>query len=87
MGFLKAILLLLLVYYLFKMLFRMFAPRLFSYAAKRTETHFRQKFDEYARENNGESENVGDVIIDREPSKKTKSSKKVGEYIDFEEID
>lgn len=87
MGFLKAILILLLVYYLVKMLFRMFAPRLFSYAAKKTEAHFKERFDEFARQNEQQDESIGDVTIDKKPSKKFNASKKVGEYIDFEEID
>lgn len=87
MGFLKAILVLLLVYYLLKILFRMFAPRLFSYAAKKTEAHFRERFDGFTTQAKQQEESIGDVTIDKKPSKKFRSSKKVGEYIDFEEID
>ena len=30
---------------------------------------------------------MGDVIINKKPSKKKNDSEKVGEYIDFEELD
>ncbi|MEO1012358.1 MAG: DUF4834 family protein [Bacteroidota bacterium] len=87
MGFLKAILILLLVYYLVKLLFRMFAPRLFSYAAKKTENHFKERFGEFSQGNGNVQGQVGDISIEKGPSRKKSSSKDVGEYIDFEEVD
>lgn len=45
MAFLKTILIILLVYYLLKILARLFAPKILNYAAKKTESHFRQAFD------------------------------------------
>jgi hypothetical protein len=87
MAFLKTILIVLLVYYLLKILARWFAPRLFSYAAKKTEERFREKFDGFAGQDNGNEEQIGDIIIDKKPAKQNKASKKVGEYIEFEELD
>ncbi len=87
MAFLKTILIILLVYYLFKILARWFAPRIFSYAAKKTEERFREGFEGFTNQHTNEEERVGDVIIDKNTTKKNTTSKKVGEYIDFEEID
>lgn len=92
MAFLKTILIILLVYYGFKILVRMFAPKLFGYAAKKTQEHFRGKFEQYAQEGQNTEERVGNVIIDKKTSRKQaaskgEDSKKVGDYIDFEEID
>ena len=87
MAFLKTILIILLVYYLFKMVAKWFGPKLFSYAAKKTEAHFNEKFGQFANQNKTEEEQIGDVIIDKKSAQKSNSSKKVGEYIDFEEVD
>ncbi|PKB00333.1 uncharacterized protein DUF4834 [Flavobacteriaceae bacterium MAR_2009_75] len=87
MTFLKTILIILLVYYLFKILVKMFAPKIFGYAARKTEEHFKEKFGEFAQHNRDTEEQIGEVIIDKKPSKKSSSSNKVGVYIDFEEVD
>lgn len=91
MVFLKTILVILLIYYGLKILVKMFAPKLFGYAAKKTEAHFREKFGEYTQQDSRTEERVGDVIIDKKPSanrtSKNNTSEKVGDYIDFEEID
>ena len=87
MGFLKAILIILLIYYLFKILVKWFAPKLFSYAAKKTEAHFKERFGEFVDQNKNAEERIGDIIIDKKPNKKGNGSQKVGEYIDFEEVD
>jgi len=69
----------------------MFAPKIFGYAAKKTEEHFKEKFEEFAQQNRPNEERVGDVIIDKKPSTRKSarknSSEEVGDYIDFEEID
>ena len=87
MGFLKTILIILLVYYFLKILGKLFAPRMFRYAAKKTEEHFKEKFEGFAEQNNSNEEQIGDVIIENKSTKKKNTSKNVGEYIDFEEIE
>ncbi|MCM4163292.1 MULTISPECIES: DUF4834 family protein [unclassified Arenibacter] len=87
MGFLKTVLIVLLVYYLFKILAKWFAPKLFRYAAKKTEEHFKERFEGFAGRQAQDEEQIGDVIIDKKTTKKKNSSKNVGEYIDFEEIE
>ncbi|SHI74005.1 protein of unknown function [Arenibacter nanhaiticus] len=87
MGFLRTILIILLVYYLLKILAKWLGPILLRYAAKKTQDHFNKKFGGYAQQNNYTEEQNGEVIIEKKNSKKTKPSKKVGEYIDFEEIE
>ncbi|MGB6150999.1 MAG: DUF4834 family protein [Pricia sp.] len=91
MAFLKTILVILLIYYGLKILVKMFAPRIFGYAAKKTEEHFKEKFGEFTQQQPRNEERVGDVIIEKKPSqntsRKSDSSNTVGDYIDFEEID
>ncbi|MBD0849747.1 DUF4834 family protein [Maribacter arenosus] len=87
MAFLKTILIILLVYYLLKILVKWFGPKLFSYAAKKTEERFRENFGGFNNQQHTHEEKIGDVIIDKKPPKRNASSKKVGEYIEFEELD
>ena len=87
MAFLKTILIIVLIYYLFKMLAKLFAPKIINYAAKKTEAHFKEKFGDFTAQNTTNEERVGDVIIEKKPTSKGNSSEKVGDYIDFEEID
>jgi hypothetical protein len=87
MAFLKTILVIILVYYLFKMLVKLFAPKILNYAAKKTEAHFKEKFGGFTQQNPMNEERVGDVIIKKKSTEKKDTSKNVGDYIDFEEID
>lgn len=87
MAFLKTILFILLGYYLLKILAKMFAPKIINYAAKKTESHFKQAFEGFSQSQNPLEKQVGDVIIKKKPSKRKMDGEKVGEYIDFEEVD
>ncbi len=69
----KTILIILLVYYLLKILVRLLAPKILSYAAKKTESHFKQAFD---TQRSSTEEKVGDVIIDKNLTKKKTIQKK-----------
>ena len=87
MVFLKALLIILLVYYLLKILGRWLAPRLFSYATRRAEDHIRQQFDTFQNAGREAERPEGEVSIDKKPTRKNNSSKDIGEYIDFEELE
>ena len=86
MGFLKVVLIVILVYYLFKILARLFAPKIFAYAARKTEERFKEQFENY-QSFNQDNQTVGDITIDKKPTRKNKPSNQVGEYIDFEELE
>lgn len=88
MAFLTTILIILLVYYLLKILIKLFAPKILNYAGKKAEKHFREKFEGFGQQQQANKTPEGDVIIDTNTKKQSNSSSKtVGEYIDFEEID
>ncbi|MBT8263995.1 MAG: DUF4834 family protein [Eudoraea sp.] len=87
MGFLKTLLIILLVYYLLKVMARLFAPTIINYAAKRTERHFKEAFGQAANQPQDQKDEIGDVSVDKTSVKSKKSSNSVGEYIDFEEIE
>ena len=86
MVLLKTILIVILVYYALKLLWTWLAPRLLNYAVKKTSERFGQQFGDnqgYGRT----QEREGETSVFQKPPRKSNPSKKVGEYIDFEEID
>lgn len=87
MGFLKTILIVLLVYYALKIVMKWFGPRLLKYfATKMTEKVGKQFQQQYAQNSTQHKENNSTF---NQKNTKQKSTKKppVGEYIDFEEIE
>ncbi|AWX45959.1 hypothetical protein HME9304_02991 [Flagellimonas maritima] len=86
MVLLKTILILVLVYYTIKLLAKWLVPKLFSYAIKKTQERFGQQFGNH-QDFGPRPEQKGETKIFKKPFKKSNPSKKVGEYIDFEEID
>lgn len=83
-GLIRTILVIMLIYFGFKILARLFAPVLFKYAAKKAEERFGGQFDNYKKQES--KTKVGETIIDKVPNQKS-SNKDVGEYVDYEEID
>ncbi len=87
MGILKTILVILLVYYLIRLLARWFAPKLFVYAARKTEERFREQFGDFQSFGNAQERPEGDITIEKKSTKNNRRSLEVGEYIDFEELE
>ena len=83
MGLLKTIFIIVVVYYLFKVLSRIFAPLLMKFAVKKAEERFGGQFQKQQQE---PIKKEGEVTIDKIPSTKT-SNKDVGDYVDYEEVD
>ncbi|WP_034045415.1 DUF4834 family protein [Wocania ichthyoenteri] len=84
MGLLRTILIIVLVYYGIKVLSRIFAPFLIKYAAKKAEQRFGGQFQ--GRQQQEAPKREGEVTIDKMPNTKT-SSKDVGDYVDYEEVE
>ena len=83
---LKTLLIILLIYFSFKSLARLFAPFLLRFVAKKAEQRFGGNFQsqEYRTE---KFTKEGETTIDKVPNQKHQHKNEVGEYIDFEEID
>jgi len=79
MQLLRTILIIIAVYYAGKFLMRIFAPILMKYAANKMEQKVKEQF--------GQHQEQQEKQTPKEPIHKKKSTKKVGDYIDFEEID
>ena len=78
------IVILILGYYAFKWLARVFLPIMMQKAVR--------NFEKKAREQQGyqnPQDNVreGETVIDKQPSPSKESNNDVGEYVDFEEVD
>lgn len=87
-GVLKTVLIVLLVYFGLKILLRYFGPILLKYFMKRMGRKFEQQFNQQfggAQEQPGNKK--GNVTVDKKAKSSRRSNKKVGEYIDYEEID
>ena len=84
-GFLRTILIIILAYYVLTWLGRILFPVLFQKAVKNMEKKVReQQGYQYQHEDVKE----GETVIDKKPRQGHKEDgKKVGEYVDYEEID
>jgi len=86
MTLLKTLLVVLLVYFGLKFLIRFLTPYLMKYVAKKAGQKFEKAFGQNPFEQSKEDP-AGKTSINK-PSNAPKSSKaKVGEYVDFEEIE
>lgn len=84
LGFLRTILIIMLVYYTLKYIVRLLFPIFFQKAMK--------NFENKVREQQGYQKPVdkakeGETIIDKKPVQTKESNKDVGEYVDYEEVD
>jgi uncharacterized protein involved in cysteine biosynthesis len=84
LGLLKTILYLLVFYYAFTFLARLFAPFLIKKAA---ETIKKKAEQQYGNQQPKDTVKEGETIIDQAPRKDQQGKDSVGEYVDFEEID
>jgi hypothetical protein len=78
------ILILILGYYAFKWLARIFLPFLMQKVVR--------NFEKKAREQQGYQDPAdqvkeGETVVDKQPVQRKESSNNVGEYVDFEEVD
>ncbi len=85
MGILQTILIVILAYYALLLLARLLRPWIRAYAARKAESFFRKAYENAAGQE--DSGPVGEVTVEKGPSKSRKPSAKVGEYIEFEEIE
>lgn len=87
-GLLKAILYMVAFYYIFKFLARIFLPVLVKKAVEKAGENF-QRQQQYNQDNSWQRKqaNNDEIIINTANSKKPRETKKVGEYVDYEEID
>lgn len=84
MGLLKTLFFILLFYYGFKFLARLFAPFVMKKVSDTIQKKAEQQFGGQQQQNTVKE---GETIIDSTPKNKQQSKNSIGEYVDFEEID
>lgn len=82
-GFIKTIFYIIVFWYLFKFLARIFLPILLKRAVHKAGRNFQQQTHQYDTRRNANPE----VHIDTSKAAKSREKKKVGEYVDYEELD
>ena len=86
-GIIKTIFYILAFYYILKFLAKLFLPVLVKKVVEKAGESF-QKQQQNAQANSWQkTQNNDEIIIDTANAKKTRETKKVGEYVDYEEID
>jgi len=79
MQLLRTIIIILIVYYLFKLVARYVMPWVAKYFINKAAQNFQESYDEPQQKKEGE------VTIDYKPEKKTKLDD-LGEYVDYKEV-
>ena len=84
-GFIKTLFIIIAVWYLIKFLARIFLPILIKKAVSKAGQNFQQQQNQY---NNSRRCSDNEIKIDTEvPNQRPREKKKVGEYVDYEELD
>lgn len=85
-GFVRTILIIVLVWYVIKTLTRLFAPFLMRYMSNKVQQKFEGQFGQQ-QQRSQPNQKDGETVIDKIPNRNTTSNSKVGEYIDYEDVD
>lgn len=85
-GLLKTLFYFIVFYYVFKFLARLFLPILVKKVVEKAGQNFQQQYQSNAA-NNQKTSNNDEIIYDTTKNTKPRETKKVGEYVDYEEID
>lgn len=86
MTLLKTILIVLLVYFGLKFLIRLAKPYILRYISKKAGQQFEQFFGNNPNMNS-QQEKEGNITINKKPMHNPRTSKKVGEYVEYEEVE
>ncbi|MFD1315592.1 DUF4834 family protein [Namhaeicola litoreus] len=81
-GILRTILIIMLLYYGMKLVGRILFPVFF----KKMVKNFEKQANQYQNNQPQPNQKVGETIVDKVPDMK-ETSKSVGEYVDYEEVD
>ncbi|WP_348813507.1 DUF4834 family protein [Flavobacterium maritimum] len=87
-GFIKALFWMLAFYYIFKFLAKLFLPLLVKKVVEKAGQNFQQQQQQYSQDNSWQTTASKDEIIyNTTNAKNPRETKKVGDYVDYEEID
>ncbi|RZJ70372.1 DUF4834 family protein [Flavobacterium sp.] len=89
-NFLRNVFFFVMIYYVLKYVVRLLFPILVKKAVHHAEENMRQKFGQYQNTSQSQDDfkkRDGEVSYDSSQATKSRETKKVGEYIDYEEIE
>lgn len=84
-GTIKVIFYILIFFYVFKFLARIFLPVLVKKVVEKASQNYQQQYSNQKQHTYQQSKD--EVVIDTSNAKKSRETKKVGDYVDYEEID
>jgi hypothetical protein len=86
-GFIKALFYFLAFYYIFKFLARLFLPMLVKKVVEKAGENFQQQQQNTTANSWKKTPNNDEIIINTANAKKPRETKKVGDYVDYEELE
>ncbi|MES2544753.1 MAG: DUF4834 family protein [Bacteroidota bacterium] len=86
-GLLKSLFYIIAFYYVFKFLARLFLPVIVKKVVDKAGQSFQQQYQQQYQQNTQQQTKKDEIIYDASKATKPRETKKVGDYVDFEEID
>ena len=86
-GFIKAIFYMIAFYYIFKFLARLFLPLLVKKVVEKAGQNFQQQQQQTQNTTWRKTPSNDEIIMNTANDKNPRETKKVGDYVDYEEID
>ena len=86
-GVIKAIFYMIAFYYIFRFLAKLFLPLLVKKVVEKAGQNMQQQYQNQQQNTWKKSQTREEVIIDTANAKNPRETKKVGDYVDYEEID
>lgn len=86
-GFIKTLFYILAFYYIFKFLVKLFLPLLLKKVVQKAGENFQQQQQRSQSTSWDKTQTNNEVIFNTKNDKNPRETKKVGEYVDYEEID
>ncbi|MFV5692618.1 DUF4834 family protein [Flavobacterium sp. LT1R49] len=86
-GFIKALFYMVAFYYIFKFLAKLFLPLLVKKVVEKAGQNFQQQQQNAQDNSSNKTQSKDEVIYNSTNAKNPRETKKVGEYVDYEEID
>ena len=87
LGFIKTLFYIIAFYYIFKFLAKLFLPLLVKKVVEKAGESFQKQYQQTQGNAWQKTANNDEIIVDTANAKKPRETKKVGEYVDYEEID
>lgn len=86
-GFIETLFFIILFYYVFKFLAKLFLPVLVKKVVEKAGQNFQQHQQQAQNSTWKKTSNNDEIIMNTANSKNPRETKKVGDYVDYEEID